>query len=634
MKNNIFKILNFLKNFIINNIDIIYTISIITYKAINYDKTISPVYFSYNLIFIPVFVAVIAISSISLLFKNKGRIRFLYTFNIVMSIILIADSAYYRYFKDIISISVIRDGVMLGGVKSSLKDVLYPSDFLYLADCVILLPLIRIYRKHINRPQLKFVQRFACFLILFVIGGAWDAERIHQFSLEQPGLVSTLYSRLYVDEYLGDVNFHVLDSYNAVSTKLSNLKSISASKQAEIKQYLEKKDVPEGTTLAGAGKGKNLIVIQVEALQQFVIGAKLNGEEITPNLNKWIGKSMYFNNYYYQVASGNTSDAEFLSLNSLYPAAAGIAYELYPGDTFNSTARQFSDKGYSTVTLNGYQEGFYNRNVMYKAEDFDNFYGEKAYNIDEQVGLGLSDKSFFNQTLEKMKTFKQPYYSFMITLSSHFPYDDQKGYGNTIDLGKYTGSFIGNYINGIHYTDAQLGMFLDKLDKAGILKNSIVVLYGDHYAIPKYQSQGLYDFEGIQKPTDLDWNNLQKVPMMIHFPNDANKGVNSIPSGQVDLYPTIANLFNLNRQYMFGMDLINAKNNIVTFRSGSFVANNTYYASYSDTYYNMSTGNPVKPTTEMKKTKRDTLTELQYNDDILNHNLLKNFIQEDANTKK
>jgi phosphoglycerol transferase MdoB-like AlkP superfamily enzyme len=630
MKTTIFKILNYLKNFIINNLDILYIIPIITYKAINYDKTISPEYFSYHLIFIPVFVSVIAVSSISLLFKNKGRTRFLYIFNIVMSIILIADSAYYRYFKDIISISVIRNGVMLGGVKSSLKDVLYPSDFLYLADCVILLPLMRIYKKHVNRPQLKLVQRFACFLVVFAIGASWDGIRIYEFSLEQPKLITTMFNRLYLDKYLGDVNFHVLDAYNVASTKLANMKSIPVSKQNDIKKYLEQKDIPQGVTLSGAGNGKNLIVIQVEALQQFVIGAKLNGQEITPNLNKWLGKSLYFNNYYYQVASGTTSDAEFLSLNSLYPAASGAAYYLYPGDTFDSTPKQFNDKGYSTVTLNGYQEGFWNRNVMYKAEDFSNYYAEKAYNIDEQVGLGLSDKSFFNQTFEKMKTFKQPYYSFMITLSSHFPYDDQKGYGNTIDLGKYKGSFIGDYINGIHYTDAQIGMFLDKLDKAGMLKNSIVVLYGDHYAIPKNEAQGLYDFEGIKNPTDLDWNNLQKVPMFIHFPNDANKGVNNVPAGQVDLYPTIANLFDLDRKYMFGTDLLNAKNNIVTFRGGSFVANNTFYASYSDTYYDMNTGKTVQPTPALEKVKSDTLTELEYNDDILNHNLLKNFIKEDA----
>jgi lipoteichoic acid synthase len=630
MKSIFLKILKIVKNFIINNIDIIYTILIITYKSINFDKTISPEYFSYNLIFIPVFVSVIVISSISLLFKDKGRTRFLYIFNVVMSIILIADSAYYRYFKDIITICVIRNGVMLGGVKSSLKDVLYPVDFLYLADCVVLIPIISLYRKHINRPKLKLIQRFACFLIVFVIGACWDAERIYKFSLEQPNLISTMYNRLYLDKYVGDVNFHILDAYNVASTKISNMKDVPQSKKNEIKNYLQKRDIPQGTTLSGVGNGKNLIVIQVEALQQFVIGAKINGEEITPNLNKWIGKSLYFNNYYYQVASGMTSDAEFLSLNSLYPAASGAVYYMYPGNTLNSMPKQFNDKGYNTFALNGYQEGFWNRNVMYKAEDYTNYYAEKAYNIDEQVGLGLSDKSFFNQTFEKMKTFKQPYFCDMITLSSHYPFDDQKGYGNTIDLGKYKGTFLGDYINGVHYTDTQLGMFLDKLDKAEILKNSIVVVYGDHYAMPKNESEALYDFEGIKNSTDLNWNNLQKVPMLIHFPNDKNKGVDSIPAGEVDLYPTIANLYNLDRKYMFGTDLINAKSNIVSFITGSFVTNNILYYASTDTYYDMKTGKTIQPTVDMKKVKSDTLTQLEYNDDILTHNLLKNFIKDDS----
>lgn len=643
MKTTIFKVLNtikdskilsFLKGLIVNNIDIVYFIFIITYKAIKYDKTISPEYFSVAFIFIPVFASVIALASISLIFKNNGRTRFLFIVNFLLSFILFADTAYYRYFKDIISISVIRNGVMLGGVSASLKDVIYPVDFLFFLDLFVLIPLIRIYKKHVKRDQPKLIKRLAFFLILFVIGGSIDATRIYKLNIEQPRLISTMFNRLYLDKSLGDVNFHLLDAYNVSSTKIANMKSVPVAKQTEIKQFLEKNDVPKGITFKNAGNGKNLIVIQVEALQQFVIGKSINGQEITPNLNKWLGKSLYFNNYYYQVASGTTSDAEFLSLNSLYPAAAGAAYYLYPGDTLDSTAKQFNAKGYDTTALNGYQEGFWNRNVMYKAEDFNHYYAEKAYKNDEQVGLGLSDKSFFNQTFDKLQTYKEPYYSFMITLSSHYPYDDQKGYGNTLDLGSYKGSFVGDYMNGIHYTDTQIGMFLDKLDKAGILKNSILVLYGDHYAIPKNEAQGLYDAVGIKNPTDLDWSELQKVPMMIHFPDDANKGVNTLPAGQIDLYPTIANLFNLDTKYMFGTDLLNTKTNVVSFRDGSFTNGTNFYVAATGTYYDEQTKGKVPETPELLKMKTNTLNQLEYSDDILNHNLLRTFIKEDATKKK
>lgn len=138
----------------------------------------------------------------------------------------------------------------------------------------------------------------------------------------------------------------------------------------------------------------------------------MEGQEVTPNLNKWINKSMYFDNYFYQVAAGNTSDAEFLSNNSLYPAVSGAAYYMYSGNQFKSLPNTLQDKGYYTAAMHGYKDGFWNRNVMYKAQKFQDFHGESTYNIDEQVGLGLSDKSFFNQSLEKIKTFKQPFYSF------------------------------------------------------------------------------------------------------------------------------------------------------------------------------------------------------------------------------
>ena len=222
---------------------------------------------------------------------------------------------------------------------------------------------------------------------------------------------------------------------------------------------------------------------------------------------------------------------------------------------------------------------------------------------------GLSDKSFLSQSLTKLKSFKQPYFSFLITLSSHYPYDDTAGYTKgtgAFDTGEFENTLMGNYLKGIHYTDAQLGTFLDELEKEGILNNSIVVLYGDHYAIPKSQIDQLYKLEGIQNATDLDWYELQKVPMMIHFPSDANKGVNHISSGQIDLEPTLSNLFGFKNKYTFGTDLLNSKSNVVNFRNGSFTDGSNFYVSFTDTYYDMNTKKAIQPTTVLKTMKSNT----------------------------
>jgi len=86
------------------------------------------------------------------------------------------------------------------------------------------------------------------------------------------------------------------------------------------------------------------------------------------------------------------------------------------------------DNGYSATAFHGFRESFWNRNVIYPKYGFDNFYGQKSYQIDENIGLGLSDECFFNQSLTKIKELKEPYYALLITLSSHFPYDDTEKY--------------------------------------------------------------------------------------------------------------------------------------------------------------------------------------------------------------
>jgi phosphoglycerol transferase MdoB-like AlkP superfamily enzyme len=612
-----------------NNIDLIIFSSIIFAKIMAYAKGISPDYL-YIEVAHPIFASVLVLISFSVLFGERGRIKFLYIVDIIISIILMCDMMYYRYFKDIITVGALKNIKLLGGVSSSIGSLVSYKDFLYLLDVVLLYPLVRHFKNNVVIKKKSWLSRFSFFIIIFIIGASLDGESIYAVSKEQPTLLTSMSDRIYLTKMIGNLNFHVIDAYNFISTNIKNSKSLSPERENQISTFLKNNDKQSGTNFSGVGQGKNLIMIQVEALQQFVINQKVNGQEITPNLDKWLNKSLYFDNYFYQVAGGNTSDAEFMSNNSLYPAEEGAAYYIYSGNKYDSLAKELKDKNYYTAALHGYNEGFWNRDVMYKAESFDDFYGEHSYNIDEQVGLGLSDKSFLNQSIQKLKTFKQPYYSFLITLSSHFPYNDVKGYGN-FNVGQYEGTLLGDYLKGIHYTDAQLGMFLDQLDKAGITKNSIIVLYGDHFAIPRDNINELYKFENVNNASDLEWFEYQKVPLIIHFPGDAYKGINHISAGQMDLYPTLANMFNLPENYMLGKDMLNTNNGWVVFRNGSFTDGKAFYVSWTNTYYDIKTDKVIPETDALKKERNEADTELKYSDDILNHNLLKVF---DSSKKK
>jgi lipoteichoic acid synthase len=345
------------------------------------------------------------------------------------------------------------------------------------------------------------------------------------------------------------------------------------------------------------------------------------GEEITPNLNKLIKRSAYFNNYFYQIAAGGTSDAEFMSNNSIYPASSGAAYFLYSNNDYLSLPKALVNNGYETAALHGYRETFWNRNIMYKTLGFQNFFGEKSYDVNEKIGLGLSDKEFLSQSLDKLHNLSNPYYAFLITLSSHYPYDDTSNYGE-FNVGEYENSLLGNYLKAIHYTDAQLGMFIDKLEEDGTLDNSVLAIYGDHYAIPKDKQDELAKFMNIDNMTELQWAKLQKVPLIVHFPKDANKGLQEIYGGEMDLYPTLSNLFDLPNENQLGKDLFNTKDGTVIFRNGSFTDGNIFYLSQSNSFYSIDSDKNLPESEELTAELKTSMTELDYSDEILKHNLL------------
>lgn len=620
------KIFHFIFNIVFNNIDIILFSILIFIKLFKYEQSISPEYL-YSAVVIPIAASIITLIAISLIFKEKSRVRFLYIMDIVISLLLIVDIMYYRYFKDITTISAVRNAKLLTGVSDSVTSLFNIKDIFYILDVFILIPFQRSYRR-IRKNTIKFSYRILCFLILFGVGIGVNARVLYGVSKAQPTLLTAMSNRIYLTKMIGNIDFHIVDAYNFISTDIKNSQKLPDDRVNDIKEYFEKnsKENGQAAVMTGKYKGKNLIVIQVEALQQFVINKEVNGQEITPNLNRWIKKSMYFNNYYYQVAGGTTSDAEFMSNNSLYPAQSGAAYYTYSGDTYDSLGVALKNKGYYTAALHGNTEGFWNRNVMYKAEGFDDFFGQHSYNVNEVIGLGLSDKSFLNQSITKMKKFKQPYYSFVVTLTSHFPYDAADKYGD-FNTGKYEGTFIGNYLKAIHYTDEQLGNYLDTLEKDGTLKNSVLAIYGDHFAIPKDKMDQLYNFEGVKNPNDYTWFMYQKVPLIMHFPDNMNSGVvNNDYTCQMDLYPTIANLLDIKNKYMFGKDMFNNNSGKVLFRNGSFIDGKNLYVSWTNSYYDLKTGKTVSETQNLKSEKDEYTKELQYSDDFLNHNLMKDFL--------
>ncbi|NLB25048.1 MAG: LTA synthase family protein [Clostridiales bacterium] len=344
--------------------------------------------------------------------------------------------------------------------------------------------------------------------------------------------------------------------------------------------------------LFGTAQGKNLVIIQVESFQNFVINRTYNGQEITPNLNKLLKENTtYFPNFFQQIGSGNTSDAELAVNNSIIGTLDYFTYKIYEDNCFNGLPWLLKDKGYATAVFHAYEgRNFWNRETVYPKLGFDKFYGglndqgrTGDYEMTEWMGWGLTDSEFFKQVIPQMKSLKEPFYSFVITLSNHHPFEMLPHYDFINLLKEDEGTIVGNYLNSVAYTDYSIGLFMDLLKEEGLYDSTIFVIYGDHLGITN-EKDNLKDMKRLLG-REYSYMDMLNVPLIIHIPSSEDflpKEVKTV-SGQLDVFPTVAYLMGfseLNTFYL-GHNIYNVKSGFVAEQTfmpkGSFISDDIVY---------------------------------------------------------
>lgn len=344
------------------------------------------------------------------------------------------------------------------------------------------------------------------------------------------------------------------------------------------------------------GANRNIIVVQLESFQNFLIDMKYNGQEVTPNLNRLVHRdSLYFSNYYQQTGAGNTADAEFVSLVSLHVPGDEVAYEKYDGINFYALPRILKGKGFHTVAMHGNVGWFWNRERIYPRLGFEEFISLEDFKQDLVFGMGLNDLSFFEQAVDILKDYPQPFFSFLVTISSHTPFIIPDQLKSLELLPEDQNTIFGNYLEAVHYADYALGKFIEKLQETGLYEKSVIILYGDH--------AGLYPFNKEAKNAltrffnaDYKYKDALNVPLVVHIPGSKIREEIKTVGGQIDFLPTVLNIFGIHdeRAVILGKDLINSKNGFAALRyhlpDGSFLDDRRYFEVSSDGIIQNSTG--------------------------------------------
>lgn len=521
-----------------------------------------------------------------LLFKRKFKLWLVIISDVLLTLILFTDLIYFRYSMDLVSIPLLLQVSQLGEVKDSVIQLIRQRDILWFLDFPVIFFVVRKSWHEIrdnNSIRLRIVQVFA----LLLLGSLSYSYAYMELQKINPVILEMAWSRREVAQNIGVMSFHVVDIGEYLSTNYINKTPLaSTGKDAIANWFISHDNGKKNSRFSGVARDRNIIVIQVEALANFVINRKINGKEITPNLNRLTQSGVYFNNFYSQTLGGSTSDAEFMTNVSLYPAKRGAAFNRFSSNEFDSISKILRKNGYKSYVFHGFDPTFWNREIMYASLGYEDFIEQKDFKIDETVGLGLSDRSFFRQSFEKIKNLKEPYYLSLITLSSHYPYNFNDNYGD-FDIKGYEDTLLGNYFRAIHYTDQAIGEFISMLNKNGILDRSVLVVYGDHGAVPAYESKLLYDYMGWEDQGAPTWVQTKKVPLIIRFPHEHTKGTNETLGGQIDIKPTIQNLLGIQDGISMGQDLFNKKSDMLIFPNSEFIKQNKLYA--NGDWYEMKT---------------------------------------------
>ena len=475
--------------------------------------------------------------------------------------ILFADLVYHQYYGFLPSITMLLIADNVPTVWKSIFFVLRPIYFIMLIDLIPLGILLR--KRHINYSLFNIKLKN----VIKVTGP------IMAVILFLPGIYIDGNSTYAYNNY-GIFTYHVYDAY----TQLANKDEIIVSGEdleEKVEEIADSIDEPTRSdkNYRGIAKGKNIILVQFESLQNFVINDVYNGQELTPNLNKFIKKdSIYFKNYYQQVGPGNTSDTEFVIQNSMYPTNDVSIFKNYSENNFYTLPMILKEKGYSTYSFHGNDKEFWGRNEIYPRFGIDNFISLEDFNYDEEedlINLGLNDMDFFDQSVDHLKEAKNPFYSILISITSHHPYDMPQ---ELIDIElkeEHEGTIFGNYIQSINYADKAFGDFIEKLKREGLYEDSLIVVYGDHaglYPARAKNKEILSDYLG----REYNFDEFMNVPLIFHLPGKNITGTRDIVGGAVDILPTMLNLLDIvdNKGKRYGEDLLNS--------SKGFVANQYY----------------------------------------------------------
>lgn len=285
----------------------------------------------------------------------------------------------------------------------------------------------------------------------------------------------------------------------------------------------------------------NLVIIFWESLESWPIGMKVEGKELTPNLNRMLRdsamRSFYAPRVLSQAAAGRTSDGQLLALAGMHPTRSGAFAMTRSGNRFHTLPDAMKQQGAKTYLLSGDRPWRWNAEMMAKPFGIDHIHLRDSWNTSERInGDTPSDNAVISQAIAKMQRGEvwpdgEKAYVQINTLSGHAPFKIPEEL-QTISLDGGYPARLRDYMTAVHYTDQAIGRLLDYLRQRPDWNRTMVVVTGDHEALSRWRSALRSDVSGARMINPEEY-----VPLIVL--NAPIAGRRAAVMGQIDIYPTL-----------------------------------------------------------------------------------------------
>lgn len=270
----------------------------------------------------------------------------------------------------------------------------------------------------------------------------------------------------------------------------------------------------------------NLIMVQMESVDPWVVEAEVDGRAVMPFLRSMQRRALVFERIYAQHSGGGSSDAELATLLSLLPLSTHSGLLTADWDRVQPLPRHLAANDYSTVALHANRATYFNRDLAYPNLGFQSFYSASSFDGAAR-GWGSRDAAFFAQSAVILESTPEPFMALLITMQCHGPFTNHEPDAG-IDPGPTRPRLLRDYLQCMASFDRALDDLCRRLDGSGLTERSIMVFFGDH------------DSQVRKRPL----TEKEKIPLFIAAPGLATGRSDRLGS-HLDLGPTVLDLLGL-----------------------------------------------------------------------------------------